>query len=355
MMAPVGTALAFGVVVMVMSALLMRQRRVRSAHAVLANSTGVAGPADGLRDVAAEVAPVTVASAGVGTAVGMVKPGSKPRAEEPARGQCDTAEAAPRKVSAPVSAAVPFVVGPGVAKVEVLGPVRVEVAGKEVVFGRAEGRDLFALLATSKGGELSQTLIDRLWPQEGERGARRLETAIRDVNGAMRQATGLAAEVRFVVKAGPRRRLSGAYFDVDWWRFEDAYVQANTATDAGARTEALRLMVGLYQGPLLGERDDLWCLPLRQTALTQAVNAAERLAELERREDPDRAVDVLRLAVERIDRHSELLWCQLMTIQGELGRLPAVRRSFEQLTERLAEIDAKPSAQARQTYQRFIG
>jgi DNA-binding SARP family transcriptional activator len=93
---------------------------------------------------------------------------------------------------------------------------------------------------------------------------------------------------------------------------------------------------------------------MRQAAQRQAVDAAERLAELVRAEDPDRAVDVLRHAIDRIDPHTEVLWCQVMSIQGELGRLPAVRRSFELLRERLAEIDTAPSAQARQVYERLI-
>lgn len=43
-----------------------------------------------------------------------------------------------------------------------------------------------------------------------------------------------------------------------------------------------------------------------------------------------------------------------MTIQGELGRLPALELTLQQLTERLREIDAKPSPQTRQLYQRYI-
>ncbi|GES02020.1 hypothetical protein Acor_40850 [Acrocarpospora corrugata] len=265
----------------------------------------------------------------------------------------------PRKngslVAAPLALAeVPVSADSRKVKVDILGPVRVLASGREVSFGRAEGRDMFALLATSNEGELTQTIIDTLWPDEGERGARRLESAIRDVNAAMRHATGLAAEVRFVVKTGMRRRLSAAYFDVDWWRFEDAYRRASSTADDATRMEALRLMVGLYQGELLDGRDDLWCVSPRQAAMTQAVNAAARLAELERKTDPDRALDVLTHAVERVDRHSELLWCQLMMIQGELGRLPALRRSFELLTVRLSEIDAKPSAPARQIFQKFL-
>ncbi|WP_263008784.1 AfsR/SARP family transcriptional regulator [Nonomuraea phyllanthi] len=240
------------------------------------------------------------------------------------------------------------------AKVEVLGAVRVTVAGKEVSFGRAEGRALFALLATSKEGELSESAIERLWPDDGERGIRRLETAVRDVNGSMRHATGLGAEVKFVVKAGMRRKLSAAYFDVDWWRFEEAYVEANSADSEPARRRALWRMLDLYQGPLLADRKDLWCLPRRQAATTQAVSAVLRLAELERKDDPDRALGALTLAVDRIDTYNEVLWRQIMTIQGELGRLPALELTLQQLTERLREIEAQPSPQTRQLYQRFI-
>ncbi|NJP96414.1 hypothetical protein HCN51_44480 [Nonomuraea sp. FMUSA5-5] len=237
---------------------------------------------------------------------------------------------------------------------EVFGPLRVRVAEQEVSFGRADGRALLALLATSKDGESSESLIARLWPRDGERGVRRLETAIRDINGAMRRATGLGAEVKFVVKAEQRRSLPPVHFDVDWWRFEQAYVKANTADCDSGRREALRQMLDLYQGPFLAGRDDLWCLPLRQAALNQALTAVTQLAELERKQDPDGALGTLTLAVNRIDPHSEVLWCQIMTIQGELGRLPAVELTFRQLTERLSEIDAKPGAQARRTYERFI-
>jgi DNA-binding SARP family transcriptional activator len=243
---------------------------------------------------------------------------------------------------------------PATAQVEVFGPLRVRVAGQDVSFGRADGRALFALLATYKDGESSESLIERLWPRDEERGLRRLETAIRDINGAMRKATGLGAEVKFVVKAEQRRSLPPVHFDVDWWRFEQAYVKANTADSDSGRREALRQMLDLYQGPYLAGRDDLWCLPLRQAALNQVLTAVTQLAELERKQDPERALGTLTLAVSRIDPHSEVLWCQIMTIQGELGRFPVVEWTFQQLTERLAEIDAKPGPQARRTYERFI-
>lgn len=155
--------------------------------------------------------------------------------------------------------------------------------------------------------------------------------------------------MKFVVKVRQQRQLAATYFDVDMWRFESAFVRTGTMEGRAARLAALQEMLALYRGPLLAGRDDLWVLPLRQ-----AVNAAERFAELARTDNPDRAVDVLRLAVERVDPHSEVLWCLLMSIQGELGRLHAVQRTFELLKERMAEIDAVPSAPARQMYERLI-
>ncbi|GAA3616075.1 hypothetical protein GCM10022419_121720 [Nonomuraea rosea] len=256
--------------------------------------------------------------------------------------------------SAPALMASGFVAAPGKAKAEVLGTPRLLYGGAELSFGRAEASDLFALLSTSPEGFSTQSIIDTLWPGDAARGGRLLESAVRQLNQVMRQASGLAVEVKFVVKTRQRRHLAAAHFDVDYWRFEKAFIGAGSAGQESARLTALQEMLALYQGPLLAGRDALWVVPLRQAAQRRAVDAAERLAELVRGGEPDRALDVLRLAVERIDPHSEMLWCQLMAIQGGLGRQLAVRRSFGLLKERLAEIDAAPSPQARQIYERFV-
>ncbi|MEU8324127.1 bacterial transcriptional activator domain-containing protein [Nonomuraea sp. NPDC048881] len=247
-----------------------------------------------------------------------------------------------------------FVVAPGKTKVEVLGVPRVGWGGQEVSFGRAEARDLFALLSVSQDGVSSEAIVEALWPGDGERGGRRLESAVREINQAMRHATGCASGVRFVVKSRERRLLPAAWFDVDFWRFDAARQRAATAADDATRMTALHEALALYRGPLLAGRDDLWVLTPRQAAQRHAVNAAVRLAELVRADDPDRAVDGLQLAVERIDPYSEMLWGHLMTIQGEQGRQLAVRRSFELLKERLAEIDTVPSPQVRQVYERLL-
>ena len=233
------------------------------------------------------------------------------------------------------------------------GTMEVQAKGRPVSFGRAEGRDLFALLACSKDGEAQDVVIGRLWPGQAEQASQHLETGVRDINAAIRGVTGLSAGVRFVVKSGRRRHLAAAYFDIDLWRFDQAHLAAKTGPDDQARVEALRQMVALYQGQLLADRDDLWILPLRQAASRRALAAVTRLAELEAASDPDHALDLLSLAAERIDPYSEVLWCQVMTIQARLGRLPAVRLAFQQLSERLREIDAEPSRQARQVYRRL--
>ncbi|MFI6816110.1 BTAD domain-containing putative transcriptional regulator [Nonomuraea sp. NPDC050328] len=256
--------------------------------------------------------------------------------------------------AAPGAVGSGFAVAAGKTKVEVFGVPRVTSAGKEVVFGRAEARDLFALLAVSRDGMPTEGIVETLWPGDYERGARRLESAVREVNQAMRHATGCATGVRFVVKSGERRLLPPASFDVDFWRFDEACKLVSTAVDEATRVSALYEVLALYRGPLLAGRDDLWVVPVRQAAQRHTVNAAERLAELVRADDPGRAVDVLQLAVERIDPYNELLWCRLMTVQAEVGGHLAVRRSFELMRERLVEIDAVPSVQVRQLYERLL-
>ncbi|MFC5828065.1 AfsR/SARP family transcriptional regulator [Nonomuraea insulae] len=376
---PLGAALLFGVMVMLLAAVLISRRRFRPRVAVAGSSGGRAGgPPDGGGDegmvaAAAAMAP-EIHAAVAGFVAGNCR-GEEEADEEAVRAEGEAQDDAPRPgaletdagetglidpgraVAASPSMALTasgFVVVPGKAKAEVLGVPRLSYGGAELSFGRAEASDLFALLATSREGVSTEGIIDTLWPGDGERGGRLLESAVRQLNQVMRQASGLAVGVRFVVTARQRRHLAAAYFDVDYWRFEDAFVRAGTAEEEPARLAALQEMLTLYRGPLLAERDGSWVLPRRQAAQTRAVDAAARLAESRRRADPERALDVLMLAVERIDPHSEVLWCGIMSLHGELGRLPAVRRSFELLRERLAEIDAVPSPQARQVYERFV-
>ncbi|MEV4471222.1 BTAD domain-containing putative transcriptional regulator [Nonomuraea sp. NPDC049504] len=363
---PLGAALLFGLAVMLLAAMLILRRRFRPGLTV-------AGPSGRRCDRKAHIGNVAAASSTTSeldtVAPGFIAGASRAlQAEEMAEadvpqldgksetgtGERSTAEGT--AVAAPTATLmVPgFMAAPGKAKAEVLGVPRLSYDGVELSFGRAEASDLFALLSTAQEGLSTQTIIDTLWPGDVDRAGRLLESAVRQLNQVMRQALGLAVGVRFVMKTRQRRHLAAAYFDVDYWRFEEAFVRAGTAEDKSARLAALQEMLTLYQGPLLDGRDALWVLPLRQAAQIHAVDAAARLAEARRKEDPDHALDALMLAVERIDPYSEMLWCQLMTIQGELGRTSAVRRSFGLLKERLAEIDAAPSSEVRQVCDRFL-
>ncbi|MFC5835349.1 AfsR/SARP family transcriptional regulator [Nonomuraea insulae] len=367
----------FGLLVMLLAAVLIVRRRARPGVAVAGSSAGLpagrcGGRGDGDMVAAALMETPEIDIAAEGLVVGGFR---TKEAEEHAEEKADvdgprlggetvadtgqTGIADPRHAAVTSSSAVlmasGFVAVPGKAKAEVLGVPRLSYGGTELSFGRAEASDLFALLATSREGVSTEGIIDTLWPGDDERGGRLLESAVRQLNQVMRQASGLAVEVKFVLKTRQRRHLAAAHFDVDYWRFEKAFLEAGSAGEMSARLAALQEMLALYQGPLLAGRDGLWVVPLRQAAQRQAVDAAERLAELVRAGDPDRALDVLRLAVERIDPYSEMLWCQLMTIQGELGRTSAVRRSFGLLQERLTEIDATPSGEVRRVGERFLG
>jgi DNA-binding SARP family transcriptional activator len=371
--APVSAALVFGLVVTLISAVLIRRVRLASASTAAegnacdppvsvprGSSAGDTGGEAMRTRAPLDSAPVAgdPPSGGKASLAAVPCSGETPtrnpshRESGPENPLQPTATAEQRAEATERSLAVApskaLVVG------QVFGVDRVQAGGQQVHFRRAEGRDLFAVLAACRDGELQEAVVERLWPDEGTRGIQRLEVGVRDINAVLREATGLSTAVKFVVKTGQRRHLPQAYFDIDLWRFEEAHRKASTVDDDGVRVQALREMIALYRGPLFADRDDLWCLPLRQAAASKAVNAVVRLAELERRRDPEHALDLLTLAVERIDPHNEVLWCEIMTVQGGLGRMTAVRRTFQQLTERLKEIDEQPSRQARRTYEQII-
>ncbi|RGA05566.1 hypothetical protein DI270_007590 [Microbispora triticiradicis] len=354
------SAVLFGVFVMTISAALIQRSRVLTGGAV-AGVPGASLPvpvipdADPSSESKAPAEPVESAAATPDSAIEAAGHGDATvdadlgKAGETPAGEVVSTQAATTsglQLRIPPSALVSG---------RLFGRTRLQAADRTVRFTRAEGRNLFALLATTKDGVRQDLVIEHLWPEQGEHGSQHLETGVRDINAALRSATGLSTGVKFVIKTGQCRHLASAFFDIDLWRFEQARLVANTALEEDTRVQALRQMVAIHEGPLLAERDDLWCLPLRQAAARKATNAVMRLAELEHKTDPDHALDLLTLAVDRIDPYSEVLWCRIMTIHGELGRLPAVRAAFQQLTERLREVDAEPSRQARQIYRGLAG
>jgi DNA-binding SARP family transcriptional activator len=84
-----------------------------------------------------------------------------------------------------------------------------------------------------------------------------------------------------------------------------------------------------------------WAEPPRENALAQAATVLTQLSDLTRGSTPDTALVYLERAL-AIDPDNEELHQRVMTRQGELGRIDAVRRTYQHLERRLAGIDAQP-------------
>jgi DNA-binding SARP family transcriptional activator len=227
--------------------------------------------------------------------------------------------------------------------VDLFGPLRIHTHGGEVRTGlRRKARELLAFLLLHPEGVTRDTVIEALWPEiDPARGAERAKTAIQNLRHTLRAAAGLDGAT-VIEWAGERWRVNAALVDCDVWRFQAALAAASAAPDDPAKTAALERATAAYHGSLLEGADYDWAEPAREELRRQAADAAGRLAELrERASDGDGALTALEAAA-GWDPYNEELHQRIMRLQARLGRPDAVRRTFDRLQTRLAELDVDP-------------
>lgn len=256
----------------------------------------------------------------------------------------------PEPVSAPEVQAVPWMPRARL-HIRLLGPTVVEVDGHETParMGRQDGWSLLAILAVFRDGITDDTITEYLWPHlDGNRQRQHLDGAVKALNKALREATGVGRDVRFAIKTQRRRLLHHGLVDTDLWRIQDALSAATvTGTD---RPQALRQAIELAAGPLLYADDHAWPHAYRIDLSNQLTDAASRLAAAEAETDPDLALHHLSQIVDHVDPTAEDLYRQMMRIHARLDRPEAAERTFQQLSRRLAEQGGHPSQQTIQLY-----
>ena len=230
--------------------------------------------------------------------------------------------------------------------IRVLGPAAVSVRGEEIATGlRSDARNLLALLAVRKDGLTLDEIIDLMWPEVNfGTGGSRFHTAVKNIRGVLRATTG-AASAGFVIRASGRYRLDPGLIDCDLWHFDAAITQARTVP-ADEREAALRWAADSYTGPLLDGCGLEWVEPCREAARRAAADMLRHLADLTWDRDPDAALGWLDRAM-TIDELNEELHRHVMTRQAELGRLDAVRRTWQRLEISLAAIGETPAQDTR--------
>ena len=117
-------------------------------------------------------------------------------------------------------------------RVEILGPVRITAAGRELQGGLRKARELAAFLALHPDGVSGEAISEALWPGSPPgHGTRQRSLALRKLRGMLRAATGLTAPM-LITLSGGRYRLDPTYIATDVAAFQAALEEARTATTA---------------------------------------------------------------------------------------------------------------------------
>ncbi|MGH9090283.1 MAG: AfsR/SARP family transcriptional regulator, partial [Acidimicrobiales bacterium] len=242
--------------------------------------------------------------------------------------------------------------------VRLLGPMTVEAWGTTVATGlRASAYELLAWFCCRPEGATLDRVVDALWPDaEPGRGRERFWTAMGNLRSRVRHlaAEPTAATVEVIAKAGEHYRPEAEHLDVDLWRFEAALADAAHAQSPAAEIDALERTVALYGGDLCEGADYLWVEPVREDLHRRALDAAVRLAERLGEHGRAEAAATALLRATEIDPICETVARRLMAQQAELGRLDAVRHTWERLGSHLGALDLDPEPATARLYRSLI-
>jgi DNA-binding SARP family transcriptional activator len=236
--------------------------------------------------------------------------------------------------------------------IAVLGPLRVhwhpESETEQEITGSLQPRtqELLVLLALHPNGTTRETLVSVLWGQDPPaRPTNALHTALGRMRRDVSEATG-GAVTEIALADNGHYRLDPAVVQVDYWRFDHAMLARRAAGTDAERIAAYREVVDTYGGPLAEGMSKIeWSEPAREAIRRDAIDAVSGLARALVDHDPQQTLDLLEIA-RAFDPHNELLYRDIMRLQGRLGLIDAIPRTLTLLTTRLAEVNSQPSVDA---------
>ncbi|SFO88802.1 LysM peptidoglycan-binding domain-containing protein [Amycolatopsis rubida] len=224
-----------------------------------------------------------------------------------------------------------------VARVRLLGGVRVETGGNHVQGLRSRAREVLAYLAAHPHGTTVDTLREAVLP---DRPAARLHEAVSFARGALRTATGRNDE-QFVLAESGRYRLDPASITADVWDLDDTLTHASG--EPATRLESLRHLAELCRaGAPLDGAGYSWAEPVAEHWRSRVIDALVALADEVRDHNPDEALDALAIAI-TWDPYIEALYRRTMKLQRDLGRYPAAHSTYQRLCTNLRDIDLEPA------------
>jgi DNA-binding SARP family transcriptional activator len=228
--------------------------------------------------------------------------------------------------------------------VDLFGTAHVEAWGEQVASGlRSSAYELLAWYALHPQGASAEAAIEALWPDSPpKRGRERFWNALGNLRSRLRGPG--EGGVEMLTKRGQLYHPDPSVLDIDLWRFESAL---DLAAQAGS-TEDLIVALGrasaAYGGDFYPTADAFWVEPVREDLHRRALDTQVRLAELYVEGDrADAAIAALERAIE-LDPICEDAYRRLITLQSDVGREDAAKRTWVLLQGRLAELDLEPEA-----------
>jgi DNA-binding SARP family transcriptional activator len=228
----------------------------------------------------------------------------------------------------------------------ILGPEAIQAGGDELpgLMERRFSWEVATYLACHPDGATADAIIEDLWPSEPLMSARkRFTDAVYHLRRALRAASDNPQE-KFVLLRMNRYRLDENMLSVDLWDFNAAVIAGRSASDNAERLAHYRRAVELYRGEFVHVGDGLWAETFRHDVRRKALAAFEGAASLLEQQNPAMAITMLEGARE-IMPWSEEADRRIMQIYQRLHRMDDVRIAYEALTERLARLGEKPSAE----------
>ncbi|MFI2663416.1 BTAD domain-containing putative transcriptional regulator [Micromonospora carbonacea] len=242
----------------------------------------------------------------------------------------------PHRLRTPPTAAGPSGDHGGRVKVQVLGGAH--ILGRDTSLPlRAKALELLVYLTVHDGEANQDAILDDLLPDApASKAPHRLHTYVSALRKALAHTGGPGT---YLTHTTHRYALNRHTVDTDLWQMRAALRDADRATDID-RLTALRRAVDAYRGNLACGFDYEWIEAHREGVRRQALDAYLTLATTT--PVPNEALTVIQAAI-RHDPYAEPLYQQAMRIHAALGHADAIHALRQDLTRRLADIDAQPS------------
>lgn len=233
-------------------------------------------------------------------------------------------------------------------RLKLLGSIQVQTAEGPIATGlRRSARILLAYLALHPDGITRDQGAAALWPDETASSANaQFKTTIGNIRKVLRTATGLT-EPMFIILTGGRYQLDPHLIDVDLWRLSTAIRQTREIRDNAEHAQEIDSLIDLYTDDFADGLTHEWATSHREHLRRSTINALARIAQHLEEHHPDKAITALEHAI-RLDPYAEPLYRSLMKLEASLGNRDAVRRTYQLLSSRLADLDADPETETEQ-------